>query len=376
MVFTPLVSPAVTPLDTQFCMPEYTVPGEYFSPLTSPALEAQNHASQRSIYSNIRSSEKSNTTSPVEMSIDASSNTSNPNPSARKSRRKNTSFSLKTPSRAVRQSPAMKPQTKKIHSCTVIPPREVAEFIEDAQKAKQNGNGRSNGKFPFAHSQDSSETDSISPEPLYEALMPPPKTPRSGSSGRSPYLLAKQPGSQSAPLLAMNSEPATPASLMRIQKPAQNEANKKRQTSSLKEQTLLAEANMEQIMEDIILPESARGSRPNLQRIDTSISDDQLTPTLIAKQPLAAKLQSAPPSATCAAFPSPQTGSTRSPTVLSSSKRPELKPTGRGIKKRNSTSSSHVSPSLRPKVSPSIKPLLPEGGKSPSFLSLSLSPRH
>ncbi|KAL9023421.1 MAG: hypothetical protein Q9196_007209 [Gyalolechia fulgens] len=45
--FTPLVSPAVTPHDGKFRYPDYAVPGEYFSPLTSPALEAQNHATQR-----------------------------------------------------------------------------------------------------------------------------------------------------------------------------------------------------------------------------------------------------------------------------------------------------------------------------------------
>ena len=42
MAFTPLVSPAVTPLDPHFNMDGgFTVPGAYFSPLTSPALRAQ-----------------------------------------------------------------------------------------------------------------------------------------------------------------------------------------------------------------------------------------------------------------------------------------------------------------------------------------------
>lgn len=43
MSFTPLVSPAVTPLETHFPVDtQFTVPGAYFSPLTSPALHAQN----------------------------------------------------------------------------------------------------------------------------------------------------------------------------------------------------------------------------------------------------------------------------------------------------------------------------------------------
>ncbi|KAJ5238702.1 hypothetical protein N7468_003321 [Penicillium chermesinum] len=41
-LYTPLVSPAMTPLESQFRLPEYTILGEYFTPLTSPALEAQN----------------------------------------------------------------------------------------------------------------------------------------------------------------------------------------------------------------------------------------------------------------------------------------------------------------------------------------------
>jgi hypothetical protein len=42
MAFTPLVSPAVTTRDSTFHpILEYTIPGAYFSPLTSPALHAQ-----------------------------------------------------------------------------------------------------------------------------------------------------------------------------------------------------------------------------------------------------------------------------------------------------------------------------------------------
>src|SRR6185436_20506 len=45
MSFTPLVSPAVTPLETRFPVDtQFTVPGAYFSPLTSPALHAQNES--------------------------------------------------------------------------------------------------------------------------------------------------------------------------------------------------------------------------------------------------------------------------------------------------------------------------------------------
>ncbi|KAI5299879.1 alpha-1,6-mannosyltransferase [Ascosphaera pollenicola] len=41
--FTPLISPDMTPLEHQFrMMPEYSLPSQYFTPLTSPAIEAMN----------------------------------------------------------------------------------------------------------------------------------------------------------------------------------------------------------------------------------------------------------------------------------------------------------------------------------------------
>lgn len=373
MVFTPLVSPAVTPLDTQFQYPDYTAPTDVFSPLTSPALRAQNQPAQHSVYGAVRGSDTSNTTSPIDPSLELSTPTTGSTAaSLRKSKRKPSSSSTKNPARAVRQSPAMKPQNrKKQPSSTVIPPKGMTGIMEEARKSKKANNAQhtADGKLHFPYSQDSSGPDSVSPEPLSEILMPPPATPKSSSAGRSPYLNAKQNGHQAPPLQGPNGEPATPASLMKIHNEAGNANGMNCSTSSLKEQTALAEANMEQIMEDIVLPEPAKTTRkPILKPINTADANvDQSMPNKGRKTPKSGPA-SAPVTANTSALPSPQL--VTSPTNIGNTKRADSKLKGRDPKHRTSLSSVHVSPALRPKISPSIKPLLPEGGRGLSFYHL------
>lgn len=350
MIFTPLVSPAVTPLDTQFQYPEYPVPGEYFSPLTSPALEAQRHVNQQSAYGALRNSDTSDTASPVDMNIDFSVPVGTPNSMAlRKSKRK-TSTVTKSTSRAVKQSPSMKPQNKKKNPAnSAIPAKEVHGIIEDAQRSKKLG-----VKVPtpsinlgLPSNNDSSEAGSISPEPLSEILMPPPATPRSSSSSRSPYLSATQPGSQSAPMVPLCGEAATPASLMKIRKEAGGAGNGSREDGEM--------------MEDITLPEPAETtSKPKLKPLDTSNEKLDRAPTLPAQSDKTT-LQSAPEGSIGKGFfTSPRISACLTwPNGILPTK---SKATGRESKKRNTNSSVHVSPALRPKMSPSIKPLLPEGG--------------
>ena len=373
MVFTPLVSPAVTPLDTQFQYPDYTAPTDVFSPLTSPALRAQNQPAQHSVYGAVRGSDTSNTTSPIDPSLELSTPTTGSTAaSLRKSKRKPSSSSTKNPARAVRQSPAMKPQNrKKQPSSTVIPPKGMTGIMEEARKSKKANNAQhtADGKLHFPYSQDSSGPDSVSPEPLSEILMPPPATPKSSSAGRSPYLNAKQNGHQAPPLQGPNGEPATPASLMKIHNEAGNANGMNCSTSSLKEQTALAEANMEQIMEDIVLPEPAKTTRkPILKPINTADANvDQSMPNKGRKTPKSGPA-SAPVTANTSVLPSPQL--VTSPTNIGNTKRADSKLKGRDPKHRTSLSSVHVSPALRPKISPSIKPLLPEGGRGLSFYHL------
>lgn len=365
MIFTPLVSPAVTPLDTQFQYPDYPVPGEYFSPLTSPALEAQRHANQQSVYGAVRHSDTSDTTSPVDANIDFSAPTATSSLiPARKSKRKPASAS-KSSGRTVKQSPSMKPQSRKRPSTSsVIPPKEVSGIIEDAQRPKKVGGKvpTSIGKLALPYNQDSSEAGSISPEPLSEILMPPPATPRSSSSSRSPYLNAKQSGSQSAPLVAMSDEPATPASLMKIRKEAGKSCGQSG-SSSLKEQASLADGEVEQVMEDVAPAEPGNATtRPQLAPLDTSKEKLDQTTTIPAQKHTTTPA-SAPGATSKSFFTSPRVSGMTSPIGSSSTKRAEPKSMGRENKKRNSTSSVQVSPAIRPKMSPSIKPLLPEGGQ-------------
>ncbi|KAL9124761.1 MAG: hypothetical protein Q9217_005945 [Psora testacea] len=367
MDFTPLVSPAVTPLDTQFKYADYAASMESFSPLTSPALRAQNQAAHNSVYGAVRGSDTSDTTSPIDLNHEYGAPTSGSTPvSLRKSRRKASSSSAKNPARAVRQSPAMKPQNRKKQSSnTVIPPKEVAGIIEQARRNQEAGNKSltSDGKLPLPYGQDSSGADSVSPEPLSDVLMPPPATPRSNSAGRSPYLSAKQGGLQAT--VDQTGEPATPASLMRIRKRAEKANLGQRETSHLKEQALLAEADMEQIMEDIALPEPATNGtkKPTLQSIDTTHANaDHMTPTISARKVSRNGPVSAPVTATGSTFPSPRASTiASSPNDTTASKRGDPKAKGRDSKKRSNTNSEKVSPALRPKISPSIKPLLPEG---------------
>ena len=369
MIFTPLVSPAVTPLDTQFQYPDYAATTETLSPLTSPALRAQTqNAAQYSVYGAVRGSDTSDTTSPIDPNLDYAAHTSASTPaSLRKSKRKTSSASTKNPARAVRQSPAMKPQRKSKPSSTVIPPKEITGIIEEARKSKPSSKAAQHpdGKLPLPYSQDSSGADSVSPEPLSEILMPPPATPKSSSSSRSPYLNPKQKEPQEAPMQDVVGEPATPASLMKIRKQAGKANGVHRQTSNLKEQAALAEANMEQIMEDIVLPEPANtNKKPVLRPINTTDTDTgQPTPTMSPRKVPKYGPASAPITAATSAFPSPQLDAMGSPTGSSGGKRGDTKLRGRDSKKRNSQGSMHVSPALRPKISPSIKPLLPEGGE-------------
>ena len=371
MIFTPLVSPAVTPLDTQFQYPDYAAPAVAFSPLTSPALRAQNQAAQHSVYGAVRGSDTSDTTSPIDPSLEISATSAGSTAaSLRKSKRKTSSSSTKNPARAVRQSPAMKPNNrKKQPSGTVIPPKEISGIIEEARRSNHTTNAQqaTDGKLHFPYSQDSSGPDSVSPEPLSDILMPPPATPKSSSASRSPYLNANQNGHQAAPLLDTDGEPATPASLMKIRKQAAKGNGMTRPTSSLKEQTALAEADMEQIMEDIVLPEPANTTRkPALTPINTAdVNSDHSTPTVGARKTPSYGPASAPITANTSALPSPHLVS--SPASAGAIKRVDSRLKSRDPKKRNSQSSVHVSPALRPKISPSIKPLLPEGGKGILF---------
>ncbi|KAF3309081.1 hypothetical protein TWF173_011447 [Orbilia oligospora] len=336
MVFTPLGTPAVTPLDTSFRVPEYSVSGAYFSPLTSPALDAQALGyMQRKLPK-----------SPVEPA-----EPSNLNPKKTTVRRK--SVTGRAPARVVRQSPSMKPQPGRRKPAPSVPSLELtdAAMAEITSQSPRTPVTRRGGlKIPadyhISSSRDSSSADSISPEPLSESLMPPPPAPSSGHA-RSPLITALQNQEANLPnlvqpgpsALSVNHEalpaqktkggkPATPASLMNMPKG-------------------IAPKGSQELLQATLIP-SIPENRPASGA--TSPLDEQMTPRLSAIQRSSANVT---PSSSPMIEPKPAGSDSRPPSgSLKARKDPK------GHSKRSSIS---ASPALQPRISPSIKPLLPEG---------------
>lgn len=197
MTFTPLGTPAVTPMDTHFQIRDYTVPGEYFSPLASPAMHPQNHQSDTSMYYPFHMSDVSETSSPVDMTFDPSLiPTSAPR---RQQKKRSPGRPTKPGARSIKQSPAMKAQKKK-QSSTSIPAKDLQDVIANSRPGTSSGSNSLGLPATIISSE--------SPEPLLD-MMPPPTIP---SAHRSPYIT---PGSQSAPIKSQHN-PATPTSLLKM----------------------------------------------------------------------------------------------------------------------------------------------------------------
>lgn len=341
MVFTPLGTPAVTPLDRQYQMPEYTTPGAYFSPLASPALIPQSTTSaERSAYPRFHASDHSETTSPIDMNFDQALKVAATSaPASKRQKKRSPSGSSRPAARSVRESPAMKPQRKKQSTSTVISAKDAAEVIASASRPKTSGGSqRTRDSLWLPASRHNSESDSISPEPLSD-LMPPPATPRPGSAAKSPYMTGQM-EVQSASGHAASAS-ATPRSLVEIQKPSN------RPRPGLKGDTE---------MQDISLGEAAMDTATFLPKIDTLVTDVQPAPTIMGQGGHISASTTGP----APIPPSPTASSAPTPKTLGSRAKNDFKVPAKGKKR---TSSSHASPALRPRISPSIKPLLPEGSK-------------
>ncbi|KAI8208869.1 Phosphorus acquisition-controlling protein [Colletotrichum sp. SAR 10_76] len=353
MAFTPLVSPAVTPLDPHFQMEAggFTIPGAYFSPLTSPALHAQ--SDQGLLYD--RRSSLSAHNSPAEMDVETSANAQ---PAAmdlaKKVRKSNARVKAKS---SVRQSPITKPQRKKAGPT----PKMVSQALTEMQEVNEDGLDQMlpSTALPAPMSSEESENASVSPENLSD--MPPPPLPQKASS-KSPFI-QPQPQPQPHPAIPAHIQgkpsPATPASLMKLPSSSANNS---------------AASNPQDLgpsdhIESFELPESVNfNSRPQPPRIDTA------TPTQSPSDPGSARASSfqplpspifAKPTAAASASASPNLAP--GSTGPSARRTPQLLARGsKGSGKRGSVSSVHVSPALRPRISPSIKPLLPgtPGGMS------------
>lgn len=336
MAFTPLVSPAVTPLDPHFNMENaFTVPGAYFSPLTSPALHAQNDSS--STYDHSTHSNNS----PVEMDLEGPPVVPvSTNVDLAKKARKNNAAKARGTKAGVKSSPISKPQRRKTGPSPAI----VSQVLSEVEE-RNTPVGESLLPLPATSTEMSEENASVSPENLTD--MPPPPVPARRSTSKSPYIQAqngnaKGPDHQDDEL---QPHPATPASLMKL--PASKA--KRSLTSHQQEQ-----AAMDNI-ESLELPESV-SNRP-LAPIHTRAASE--SPRI---EPNSARSASFHPLRSPVSRPSGTVSASQSPQLRpgssgpSARKTPQLAPRGG---RKHSTGSVHASPALLPRISPSIKPLLP-----------------
>ncbi|KAI0100409.1 helix-loop-helix DNA-binding domain-containing protein [Nemania sp. FL0031] len=340
MAFTPLVSPAVTPLDAHFPVEhQFMVPSGYFSPITSPALYAQPDPTL--FYDTRHSGHTSQTTnSPAAMDVESpSASTAVDNSS--KEPRKSTAPRRKP---KVRQSPITKPQRRKTASTPVMNAQALSELAEEVAKGSELA---PKSKSASASSNEESDNASVSPEALE---MPPPPLPLPRSARQSPYI-APQSSDKPAPVSLLKSQdgkpsPATPASLFRI--------SPRNQTAD----QIQVDSNAPEHIESFELPESISSIAtepqvpPPKARQSLHGSPEAETPKMTPLQPLPSPLVTKP-TQLASASQSPQLNAGPSTTALK--KTPLMAP--KGGRKRASVSS--VSPALLPRISPNIKPLLP-----------------
>jgi hypothetical protein len=307
--------------------------GAYFSPLTSPALNAQSHQHAHH-HGQVTTSGSSTGHSPVDVDMDMLGEPAmlqQEQPGGRKLRSTNKRNAPRSanPNSSVRQSPIVKPGRRKATVSTSIAPKEVSQLVQEAR------GGRILNGLDVPHSRNGSETDSISPEPMLSEMRPPP---RPTSLSQSPAMMAQLNGQAASP--------ATPASLMRIH-PSPN-------SSGTMDAPLM--------MEDLTLPEPSL-ERPVLDRLDTLVQEGEHTPRMSArKTPKMGPLST--PGAAFSGKPSPMIEPATTPTspaFSTTNGKPRDPKFARNTKKRNSTCSTLMSPALMPKISPSIKPLLPDG---------------
>jgi len=355
MAFTPLVSPAVTPLETQFSIDnQFTVPGAYFSPLTSPALHAQNDGlgmfDHR--HGNVTAS------SPVDIDLEGST-APLPNPALGEPAKKPRKTAAKSRSKPnIKQSPISKPLRRKPGATPTLNAQVLTELVENAEKDQDARQQHSSAPIQTSASSTTGATDSengsVSPHALNDITpveMPPPPLPKPRSARPSPFIGPQTAGSSNLPQVPRPGapSPATPASLMKLSSP--NNRNPPVRAGS--QEPVDAEH-----IESFELPESANFSRldqpPKTSHdVVQSIQDTSLVKTpglaplpspIFTKLPLTNSANQSP-------LLAPGSAGTRKTPLLMA----------RGSKKRGSVGSVQVSPALRPRISPNIKPLLPGG---------------
>ncbi|KAF4123952.1 Helix-loop-helix DNA-binding domain [Geosmithia morbida] len=372
MAFTPLVSPAVTPLDPHFSVENaFAMPGAYFSPLTSPALHAQNDSN--SVYDASTHSDNSPVAMDLEPAAAAAAAAAAATLELSKKARKNSA--AKSRSKGVRSSPITKPQRRKAGPSPAIVSHVLSEVDETGSHGQLPPGAENDSTMlplPAASmlTDGSEENASVSPENLTD--MPPPPVPSrkpsnsrkgTGSAGKSPYMRPQ--GAANAHVTSdpstsepwstppAQAHPATPASIMRL--PA---SRSKKAAVGQHEQTATDS------IESLELPEShfkSASSTPTPRESPRIVPSTERTSTAPPTRQKPPPSPAATPrrSGTASASQSPMiqpggpSGARRTPQLG-----PQVAPhTGR----KRSTGSAHASPALLPRISPSIKPLLPGG---------------
>lgn len=306
----------MTPLDNQFRLPEYTVPGEYITPLTSPAIAPQNSNSNGHPGHTSQPSDGGYMRSPADAPLPASA--APPSPGITRKQRPRPSTNKQT-GRAKHKSTAVRPQTRRKSAMNAN-----SDEVLNGLGLSQNGTQVQGMNLS---SNENSGQDSVSPDPLSEPLMPPPALPAPKQSPAVRPQVASQSGG-----------PATPATLMRIQ-PSQQNHHQTAQTNQKPGES------QDDVMEDIALPEAATPTTQLSQSKSSRIhktSSASTTPSLLPKAPSGDKTPSSiAPSPSKIALPSPSG------------------PVGKkdqASRKRQSLTS-QPSPQLRPKISPNIQPM-------------------
>ena len=347
----------MTPLETELRFPEYTIPGEYFSPLTSPALEAQaSNPTVASQFQHVNQLPETGGFLPSSASVDAHA-PSSPGITRKHRRWPSATSSRTTHRRGVKPSPSTRPQSRKKPVLNVNSQDVINGLYQEGKEANMGtptsaGISSAAGGF-HPGGNDGSSQDSVSPEPLSEPLMPPPALPQPRTS---PAMGPQHKGAQA-------SEAATPATLMRIQR-----SHSRDPTSQFSGQAQLAQ--LDDVMEDVVLPEAAAAPTTALRSTDRHHRhqrDAVVSPTISANATPSLEPNKGPGS--IAPSPSVSTAVSSPAFPPSGSRRRDSKGSSR---KRQSVSSSQMSPPLQPKISPNIQPMLRADGIS-LFFAIAIS---
>ncbi|KAF2275855.1 uncharacterized protein EI97DRAFT_467585 [Westerdykella ornata] len=336
--FTPLGTPAVTPNDVMHNGPDFGVaPGAYFSPLVSPALNAQNHPHIQMQSGQGNGSGSSAEASPTvaNVTLNADSVMAPPEQGRRSNLRGN---KRGAPGSANGPSLLGKSSVQKSSRRKVTASGMTKGSSESPTSSQGQTLGSMLGTAQTSSGNANSQSVSTSPESTSHPMGPPP---RPGSVLHSPDPFGH--GFHSPAILSQGGmTPPTPA-------------------AGFQQSVGFSGFPM---LEDLSLPEASLAKTP-LPRSDTAILDNsggvegQKPPKLAVNTPAGVGGVSGRPSPMLSAVNSPT-----SPAFTAGMKRPESR-MARNTKKRGSVSTA-PSPAIRPKISPNIKPLIAQQGANPS----------